>query len=100
DLPGDDLVERGPGDEVLGLGALRRAAGQIRAGAHRMRALQRTIQIRHDDDRIAEGLNRLEDGTELEVDACRRRRPMAPAAPPRDEKSRQIVRVGPTPFFL
>ncbi len=47
------------------------------AGADRVRALQRPVEVRDDRHRIAERLERLEDRAELEAGAGRRRRPVA-----------------------
>ena len=95
DLPGDDLVERRPGDEVLGLGPLGRASGQPRASADGVSALERTIDVRDDDDLVAEGFDRLEDRAELEVDAGRRRCPVTrPLAHRHEHRAEPLRRRG------
>ncbi len=69
DLVGDDLIERGPVPEILGLGALRGAARQPGAGADRVGTLRRPIEVRDHVDVVAELFDRLEDRAELEADA-------------------------------
>jgi hypothetical protein len=77
DLVGDDLVQRGAVQEVLGLGALGLAAGQKRAGADGVGALLRTVEVGDHVHVIAELLDRLQDGAELEALARCRRGPVA-----------------------
>ena len=70
------LVERDAGVEVLGLGTLGRRSGEPRRGADRVGAARRTIQVRDDDEAVAEFLDRLQDRRELEPGPRGRRRPV------------------------
>jgi hypothetical protein len=92
DLRGDDLVERGAGNEVLGFGALGRAAREPRAGAHGVRAGEGPIHVRHHDHLIAERFDRLENGAELETDTRCRRHPVAGPLPHRHEDRAEAPR--------
>ena len=77
DLLGDDLIDRRVRQHVLGFGPLRPHAGEEAADADGviadLAARMRSRQVLHDDERVLERLERLQDRRELEAGAGRLR---------------------------